>query len=107
MTMTTRMTASGPKATETTTTATSAGPRALPKRQRQRPLALEDQLVLPHGFVPADRPAPPPAMTTTTRMTASRSKSDKGAGRRQHKSDINIINDHWTAGTTKRAVDKS
>jgi hypothetical protein len=46
-------------------------------------------------------------MTTTTRMTASRSKSDKGAGRRQHKSDINIINDHWTVGTTKRAVDKS
>jgi hypothetical protein len=56
-------------------------------------------------------------MTMMTRMTASRpkaaettttaTKSDKGAGRRQHKSDINIINDHWTAGTTKRAVDKT
>jgi hypothetical protein len=51
-------------------TAASAGPRALPPRQRQRPPALEDQLVLHHGFVPADRPATPPAMTTTTRMTA-------------------------------------
>ena len=40
----------------------------------RRPLALEDQLdILRHGFVPAKRPAPLPAirmmMTTTTTMT--------------------------------------
>ena len=36
------------------------------------PLALEDQLVLRHGFVPADRPAPLPTMRT--RMTASKER---------------------------------
>jgi hypothetical protein len=56
-------------------------------RQRRRPLALEDQLVLCHDFVPANSPAPPPAMTTT-RMTPSGPKSDEGDGRRQHKRDI-------------------
>ena len=41
-------------------------------RQQGRPLALEDQLVLHHGFVPADRPVLPPAMTMTrTRTNAS------------------------------------
>ena len=76
---TTRTTALGPKAAEMTTTAASAGPRASPPRKRRRPLALEDQLVLCHGFVPADRPVPPPVTTTTTRTTASGPKSDKGA----------------------------
>jgi hypothetical protein len=55
-------------AVEMMSTAASAGPRVLLPRRRQWPLALEDQLVLRHGFVPVDRPAPPPATMTTTRM---------------------------------------
>ncbi len=73
--------------------------RASPPRQRQRPLALEDKLVLCHSFVPADRPVLPPVTTTTTRKTALRPKRDEGAGRRQHK--IDIIDDRWTAGDGK------
>ena len=30
--------------------------RALPPRRQRRPLALEDLLILCHGFMPADRP---------------------------------------------------
>jgi hypothetical protein len=60
---------------------------------------LEDRLVLCHGFVPADRPVPPPVTTTMTRTTALGPKSDKGAGCRRHKSDI--IDDCWTAGDNK------
>jgi len=48
--------------------------------------------------VPANRPAPPPA-TTTTRTTVSGPKSDKGAGRGRDKSDI--INDCWMVGDDK------
>ena len=53
-----------------------------------------------HGFVPTDRPAPPPVATTMTRTTALGLKSEEGAaGRRRHKSEI--INDGWIAGDDK------
>ena len=66
-----------------------------PPRRQRRPLVLEDQLVLRHGFVPADRPAPPPAMPMTA--TELRPKSNKGwpaAGN-------TIIDDCWTVGDDK------
>ena len=60
---------------------------ASPPRQRRRPLALEDQLVLCHGFGPADSPASLPVTTTKT-TTASGLKSKQrdapAAGGRQH-----------------------
>ena len=52
-------------------TASSGCHRALPPRRRRWPLALGDQLVLRHGFVPANRPAPPPAMMMTRTRTAA------------------------------------
>jgi hypothetical protein len=61
-------------------------------RQQQLPLALENQPVLRHGFVPANRP------------------EGAGAGCRQHKIDEmrwrlaagdTIIDDRWTAGDNK------
>jgi hypothetical protein len=68
--------------------------RALPPLRRgQWPLALEDKLVLCHGFVSANRPAQPPATTTTT-MTALGPKSDKGQP---------AIDDRWMAGNDKES----
>jgi len=67
-----------------------------PLRRQRRPLALEDQLVLRHGFVPANRPTLPPATTTTT-TTALGPKSNEGwpaAG-------DTIIDDRWMAGNNK------
>jgi hypothetical protein len=68
-------------------TASSGRHRAWQLRRRRRPLALEDQLVLRHGFVPADRPAPPPVTMTKT-TTASGPKSEQrdapAAGGRRH-----------------------
>ena len=68
-------------------TALSGRHRALPPRRRQRPLALEDQLVLRHGFVPAIRPAPPPVTTTKTTTTSgpkSKQRDAPVAGGRRH-----------------------
>ena len=57
-------------------TALSGRHRASLPRRRRRPLALEDQLILRHGFVPANRPALPPVMTTKT-TAVSRQKSEQ------------------------------
>jgi hypothetical protein len=61
--------------------------RASPPRRRRRPLALEDQLVLRHGFVPADRPVPLPVMTTKTTTSLgpkSKQRDAPAAGGRRH-----------------------
>jgi hypothetical protein len=90
-------------------------PQRITPRRRRRPLALEDQLVLRHGFVPTDRPAPlPTTKTITTTTTALGPKSNKVAGRRPHKSNKmrrrSATQSSTIAGrrvTTKRAVEKS
>ena len=90
-------------------------PQRITLRRGRWPLALEDQLVLRHGFVPTDRPAPLPATkTTTTTTTALGPKSNKGAGCQPHKSNKmrrrSATQSSTIAGrrvTIKRAVEKS
>ena len=81
---------------------------AFPPRWRRWLLALEDQLVLRHGFVPANRPALVP-MTATKTTTASGSKSEQqdvpAAGGRQLATQLLTIAGRWAM--TKREVDKS
>ncbi len=81
--------------------ASSGRHHASPLRRRQRPLALEDQQVLRHGFVPADRPAPPTATTTTTTNVSGRRQYKSNEMLRRPTAGDTIIEDRWTAGHDK------
>jgi len=97
-------------------TASSGCHRASPLREQRWPLVLEDQLVLRHGFVPADRPAPLPVMTMRRMRTtaskerqrrwprATRERRSCASGRRLATQSSMIAGQRTT---TKRASDKS
>ena len=67
-----------------------------PPRWRRRPLALEDQLVLRHGFMPADEDYD---------RIGTKEQATSCAGGWRSATQLSTITGRWA--TTKRAVDKS